>query len=101
MREVSPNIGLHPTDFSGPHWGLLMFVLITGFVAFVLVYLLPSFVAWRRDHAHKYEVMFVSFVLGWTILGWIGCLIWASIGDTATQAQYRRWATPPAKRRSF
>ena len=51
--------------------GLLLWALMLG------VYLLPTIVAWVRDHRKLYAIAAMNVMLGWTILGWIGALIWA------------------------
>jgi hypothetical protein len=51
--------------------GLLLWALMLG------VYLLPTLVAWVRDHRKLYAIAAMNVMLGWTILGWIGALIWA------------------------
>ncbi len=42
-----------------------------------LGYLLPASVAGIRDHRNAAGIFLLNFFLGWTILGWIGALIWA------------------------
>ncbi len=41
----------------------------------IILYFIPSFVASnRRDSA---AVFWLNLLLGWTVIGWIGSLIWA------------------------
>jgi len=40
-------------------------------------YFLPSFIAHRRDHNNATAIILLNVFLGWTILGWLGALIWA------------------------
>jgi uncharacterized membrane protein YqaE (UPF0057 family) len=77
-------------DFSG---AVLLF-------AFVLFYLLPSFVALSRGVRRPAGLTILNLLLGWTVLGWIGALIWAVQAETASgtagsirQPMYRlgRW----------
>ena len=50
-------------------------------IAFLLLYLtiglLPTFIAFNRDHLQKIPILLVNLFLGWTIIGWIAALIWA------------------------
>lgn len=49
------------------------------FTAFALaaVYLLPTFVAFGREHHNKWAILVLNLFLGWTFLGWIASLVWA------------------------
>ena len=47
-------------------------------------YLFPGIVASSRHHHQRSAIWVLNFFLGWTVLGWIGALIWAS---TATPEQ--------------
>ena len=42
------------------------------------LYAVPSLVAWHRQHHNRTAILLVNLLLGWTVLGWIGALIWAS-----------------------
>ena len=44
-------------------------------------YLLPALVAYHRVHPSLRGVFVVNLLLGWTVLGWIGTLIWAIRGS--------------------
>lgn len=41
------------------------------------LYLAPSFVAYKRRHHSMTGIFFMNFLLGWTIVGWAGALVWA------------------------
>jgi hypothetical protein len=42
------------------------------------LYLIPSYVAWRRHHLNTLSILLLNIFLGWTGLGWIAALIWAT-----------------------
>ena len=42
-----------------------------------LVYFVPSIVALKRNHRSKGGIMVLNLLLGWTVLGWIGALVWS------------------------
>ena len=46
-------------------------------IPLVLVYLLPSFLAIVRGHQSWWAIVALNLVLGWTVIGWIGALIWS------------------------
>jgi hypothetical protein len=52
-----------------------------GFVilaALLFFYLLPTFVAWRRGHHQAPAIFVLNLAFGWTVIGWIGAMIWAN-----------------------
>ncbi|MEQ1837544.1 MAG: superinfection immunity protein [Candidatus Nitrotoga sp.] len=59
------------TDAAGP-------LAITGlFTLAIAVYFTPSFVAYSREHQQKVSIFVLNLCLGWTIVGWVGALVWA------------------------
>jgi MFS family permease len=62
-----------------PSLGDLAIVLVTG--AFGLaIYFLPTYLA-HNYHGHERKnftaIAVLNFLLGWTVVGWVGALIWA------------------------
>jgi len=49
-------------------------IVITSIFA---VYFLPSFIAFSRDHKNKVAIFLLNLLLGWTVLGWVGSLVWS------------------------
>ena len=43
----------------------------------LLAYFLPTVVAEARGHQNTGMIFLTNLLLGWTVLGWIGALIWA------------------------
>ena len=53
-----------------------------GFIfllALLALYLLPVFVAWGKPQA--WGVALLDILLGWTVVFWAICLIWAFTGE--------------------
>ena len=50
---------------------LLLIVLIFIF------YFLPALIAFLRQHKNKLAIFLLNLLLGWTILGWVGSLVWS------------------------
>ena len=48
-----------------------------GAVVGVALYLLPSIVARQVQHHNVVAIVVLNVLLGWTLLGWIGALVWA------------------------
>lgn len=66
----------------------LSLILLVGFVFFpehlstlilVGLYFLPSFIAYSRKHLNLGAVFVANLFLGWTVLGWVLCLVWALV----------------------
>ncbi len=47
----------------------------------VLVYLLPSIIALCRRKENWFAILILNFFLGWTLIGWVGALVWAVMKD--------------------
>ncbi len=50
---------------------LLLVVLIFA------IYFLPTLIALLRQHKNKLAIFLLNLLLGWTVLGWVGSLIWS------------------------
>ena len=61
--------------FSGMAVGTVIFVSIFG----ILLYFVPSFVAWKRKHRQLVPIIFVNVFFGWSLIGWVAALVWAFI----------------------
>lgn len=43
----------------------------------LFLYLLPSFIAARRNHHNGGAIFVLNLLMGWTVLGWVLSLVWA------------------------
>jgi hypothetical protein len=50
----------------------------------VAFYLLPTLITEIRSAEHATAIFLVNLVLEWTVLGWLGALIWAVTGKDRT-----------------
>jgi hypothetical protein len=52
-------------------------------IIFLLIvsYMLPGIVACARRHRNRLAIGMLNLLLGWTLLGWIGALVWACTAD--------------------
>lgn len=55
---------------SATHLAALLFIL-------AFAYCIPSLVAWNRSHHNTSAIVALNMFLGWTVLGWVGALVWA------------------------
>lgn len=40
-------------------------------------YLLPTFEAWKKGHPNLTAIALVNIFLGWSLIGWVGAVVWA------------------------
>jgi len=57
--------------------------LVLGF--FLVLYELPAIVAYNHGHRLFFAILILNILLGWTIVGWIGALIWACASEVERQ----------------
>jgi len=50
------------------------------------MYFLPSLIAALRNKKDVLRIMLVNFLLGWSVIGWIVCLVWALKADQVVYA---------------
>jgi len=56
-----------------------------GFV----MYFLPTLIALVRDKQDKLTIFLLNFFLGWSVIGWIVCLVWALKTDQIVTVRYQ------------
>lgn len=54
---------------SGPAKAMIMYPVL------VLLYLLPSMLAWKRGSRRRVKILLINVLLGWTVIGWIAALM--------------------------
>jgi hypothetical protein len=45
----------------------------------IVIYFLPSIIAMVRENTQTLAIFILNLILGWTILGWVGALVWAFV----------------------
>lgn len=53
---------------------------LLGFVLtcmIIMLYFLPSWIAYCRNHRNRFALFLCNLLLGWTAIFWIGSLIWS------------------------
>jgi hypothetical protein len=74
-----------PTRAGVMGW-VLGFIWLLPFIVFgIILYVMPTVIAVARSHRNATSIGILNFFLGWTILGWIFCLIWAFSSNTQRQ----------------
>jgi hypothetical protein len=54
-------------------------------LAVVALYLLPTLIAFGREHPHRQDVALVNILFGWTLIGWIAVFLWASLAHVESE----------------
>jgi hypothetical protein len=63
-----------------------------GWILFCCVlYFLPAIFAASRKHRNDLAICATNLLLGWTILGWVGALIWSLTANVREQGLDGRW----------
>lgn len=59
----------------------------------LVAYFLPSVIAVARKKTQVTPILLIDLLLGWTVIGWIGALIWALLPERVDPAN----RMPPAQ----
>jgi hypothetical protein len=51
----------------------------------VLIYMLPTLIAFGREHPRRHGITVINILLGWTLIVWIGVFLWASLARPEDQ----------------
>ena len=43
----------------------------------VFFYFLPAYLAYTHGHHNTVAIFALNLLLGWTVIGWVGALVWA------------------------
>jgi hypothetical protein len=54
-------------------WQWLAVIVVT-----LVVYFIPSIVAYAREHHNRLAILVLNLFLGWSFLGWVVALVWAA-----------------------
>ena len=72
-----------PFDFSGSvtwngqTWSLREIVAVA-----LVFYFLPALIAFLRGHPARWGIFVLNFLAGFTVIGWLGSLLWAFVGGS-------------------
>lgn len=68
--DAGPVLGLEPNILD------LLWILVAGWLL-GLLYVIPIAIAYRRAHYNAQAITVLTVFAGWTVVGWIGSLVWA------------------------
>ncbi len=65
----------------------------------IIGFFLPMIIAISRRHHNVIAIVFLNLLLGWTILGWVGALVWSltAIREPDTKPRRLRRRAAPAR----
>ena len=58
-----------------------MELLIVTAIALAGIYFLPTIIAAVRGHRQAVAIFLLNLFLGWTLIGWVGALVWSAINE--------------------
>jgi hypothetical protein len=56
---------------------ITLFFMLIGAAIAGFIYIIPSLVAFHRNHPNRWLIFAINIAFGATIIGWIGPLVWA------------------------
>lgn len=56
-----------------------MFIVSLSVIAACFIYMIPTCVAASRRHRNTIAIAVLNIFFGWTLLGFVGCLVWSLI----------------------
>lgn len=55
-----------------------LLMVVAGTAIGAVVYFVPSLLAWQVRHRNYQAILLLNIFLGWTLLGWVAALVWAT-----------------------
>lgn len=62
----------------------------TGIIVLLVLYFLPTILAWARSAKGMDGVLIINLFLGWTFVGWVIALAWAAVSEKRVKEQRTR-----------
>jgi hypothetical protein len=68
---------MHPGSQPPSDDTALAIFLVIGFLIAGIIYIMPSIVAFRRNHPNRWIILIINVAFGGTLIGWGIALVWA------------------------
>ncbi len=86
------------------HWLFFPAIPLSILAVLFIPYFIPSIVAFARRHHNAVPILFLNIFLGWTLIGWVGALIWAlttpqEVASPVSPVREIKPPQPPAEKR--
>lgn len=46
------------------------------------LYFAPTIIAFSRGKQNRFPIALVNLIMGWSAIGWVGCMAWACLDKT-------------------
>jgi len=69
VLQLDPADSIARYQGGGMPKGMVMIVVL------VMLYLLPTMLAWKRQSRRRWRVTAINVLLGWTVIGWIVSMV--------------------------
>lgn len=95
-------VGLHLSNSNGHGHEADTFAISTvlAWIA-IAFFLIPTLIAYRRNHPSKLAISLVNLLLGWSGIGWIVALIWSATNANSGAPQQvvinNHYSPPPSQ----
>ena len=60
---------------------LILFFLVSWLFIALVLYIMPTVIAYLRKHRNIWPIFILNLFLGWTFLGWLASLLWSLNSD--------------------
>jgi hypothetical protein len=77
-----------------PIQAIIIFIILPAWLA-------PAIVAFARHHHNRWAILALDFFLGWTMLGWVGALVWALTNPRHAAAPGLQFVDPSSPSRAL
>ncbi|WP_229514925.1 superinfection immunity protein [Paraburkholderia terrae] len=54
-------------------------------IILIVLYIVPSIIAYHRQHASRMAILLINIAFGWTAVGWLLSLIWSLANSNVPQ----------------
>ena len=69
---------------------LIMLAVIAVAALIIVIYFIPTVIANRRQCADKTIIFVINLLLGFIVIGWLGAMVWAIVGETEIQRREKQ-----------
>jgi len=60
-------------------------VTVIELILIAIIYMLPTLIAFARDLPARQLITVINIILGWTLIVWVICFIWALTAETVPE----------------
>ncbi len=57
---------------------IFQILILIGILILAFIHFLPMIIALKRNHKNKIPIILINIFLGWSLVGWVIALVWAT-----------------------